>query len=218
MKVGVMTPLYSRPDFARFAAMQFAMQTRKPDHVAFYQNGEFPDYQWAISDLALPYKAHWVYANKSEPNQSAWYAVPLKKLLSEGCDYIFWCDQDDIYRTDHIEETLRDFYQQDVDIVLTEMAGLLKVRPGKFVVETVRFRAHSPGGVSSSMAFNATAANVLYDDLVDNLANEKYFWADNVVSEVTMHKFKVYRNPARASVTYVCHTGTVSSSHWLNDL
>ena len=214
-KIGIFTPLYARPDFARYAAMQFAMQSRKPDHVAFYQNGEFPDYQWSISDLALPYKSHWIYSNQQESNQSAWYAVPLKRLIDEGCDYFFWCDQDDMYRSSHIEDSLRDFEQHGADIVMNERAGVLKVRPGKFSFNTIRFTAHAPGGVSSSMAFNAEFARTLYQDFIEN--NGKHYWADNVVSAVTMAKFKVYRNPSRASVTYTCHEGTVSSSHWLDD-
>jgi len=33
-----------------------------------------------------------------------------------------------------------------------------------------------------------------------------------------MPKFKVYRNPTRHTVTYLCHNGTTSSAHWLEDL
>jgi hypothetical protein len=213
MKIGIMTPLYGRPDFARYAAMQFAMQTRKPDHVAFYQNGEFPDYQWAISDLTLPYKAYWIYSNKTEPSQSSWYVTPLKQLLDAKCDYIFWCDQDDMYRATHIEETIQDFEREHADIVLNKTGGLLKIRPKKFDLHPPIVYCRGEG-MSSSLAFNADAARSLHADLTEHVGNTQ-LPADGVVHNITMKKFKVYRNPTRASVIYTCHEGTVSSAHWL---
>jgi len=217
-KIGIFTPLHGRPDFARMVAMQFAFQTVLPTHVAFYQNGPFENYQWAINDLKLPYRYDWIYNGTTDKHQENWYGIPLKMLLSYDCDYYFWCDQDDIYQSDHISNSIADLILNDADIVLNSLGGLLKVNSKNFTYEVTRFKAHDPDGISSSMAFNKRFAKELYIDLYKNLDTVAHFWADNVVSRETMPKFKVYRNPTRHTVTYLCHNGTTSSAHWLEDL
>lgn len=217
-KVGIFTPLYGRPDFARVVAMQFAFQTRKPDYVAFYQNGNFASYEWSIVDLNLPYEYNWIHKLGIETNQSNWYGVPLKDLLDNNCDFYCWCDQDDIYYSNHIEDSVNDLLNNNADIVINEFAGLLKVNKRNFSFANIRFKAHDPGGVSSSMVFNRQFAEELYKDLMVNCETSEHFWADNVVSKVTMPKFSVYRNNTKMSVTYLCHSGAASSAAWINDL
>jgi hypothetical protein len=103
-------------------------------------------------------------------------------------------------------------------MVINEFAGLLKVNKRNFSFANIRFKAHDPGGVSSSMVFNRKFAEELYKDLMVNCETSEHFWADNVVSKVTMPKFSVYRNNTKMSVTYLCHSGAASSAAWINDL
>jgi len=218
MKIGVMTPLHGRPDFARMAAMQFAFQDLLPTHVAFYQNGPFENYEWVIKDLKLPYRYDWIYNGTRDPHQENWYGIPLKILLDHDCDFYFWCDQDEIYLSNHIYSSVTDLVINMADIVLNSTGGLLKVKGKNFDYSFGPFTAHDPGGISSSMAFTKPFAQELYKDLYRNLETVEHFWADNVVSKVTMPKFKVHRNSIKATVTYLCHPGTASSAHWVDDL
>jgi len=208
--IGIFTPLYARPDFARFAALQFAAQTTKPTWVAFHQNGTPDSFEWAIEDLDLPYLHHWIHTPEHLDNQCLWYSIPLRFLLEQGCEYFFWADHDDIYRSNHLEESVKDL--QNCYMVVNSTGGLLKVKQGFYDYYRGPFSAHDPGGISSSMAFTRTFAEELLKDLE---ANTEHYWADNVVSKVTMPKFFHKHNPDKMTVTYVCHQGTVSSAHWL---
>jgi hypothetical protein len=218
MKIGIFTPLHARPDFARMAALQYAAQSRPPDVVVFYQNGTAENYSWILQDLDLPYRYEWIFNPEAEPSQSSWYAVPLKTLLDQQCDYYFWCDHDDIFLSSHISDRIVDLIQHQADIVLNTKGGILKVVPNRYEYSELQFLSHDVGGISSSMAFNRAFAEALYADLTANIQNPQQHWADNVVSKVTMPKFKVFRNTTKTSVIYVCHDGTVSSSNWLKDL
>jgi hypothetical protein len=208
--IGIFTPLYARPDFARFAALQFAAQTVPPDWVAFHQNGTQDRFEWAIEDLTLPYQYQWIHTPEQLENQCHWYSIPLRFLLEQGCQYFFWADQDDIYRSNHIEESIKDL--QRCDMVINSTGGLLAVKRGFCDYIVGPFAVHDPGGISSSMAFNRPFAEELLKDLE---ANTEHYWADNVMSKVTMPKFICGHNSSKMTVTYVCHQGTVSTSHWL---
>lgn len=212
-----MTPLYGRPDFARFAALQLAAQRRPPDTVIFFQNGEFDDYRWAIADLTLPYEHEWHHVRSRLP-QELWYATPLKLLLEAGCDTFFWCDHDDIYFSNHISESVRLIEDTAADLIIDDYSGLLQVTGNSYRHMVIRFTAHAPGGASSSMAFNRPFAEKLHQDLLANLETKQYRFADEVLAYVTMPKFVVHRTERKRSVCYVCHAGTYSSSHWLKSL
>jgi len=208
--IGIFSPLYSRPDFARHAALQFAAQSVPPDVVAFHQIGTPESFEWVIEDLKLPYKYKWIHTPHKLENQCQWYSIPLQHLIDEGCDYFFWSDHDEIYKSTHVEKSIADLF--DCNMVINSTGGILMVKPGSYDISYGPFSAHDPGGISSSMAFDREFAKELLKDLEENT---EQFWADNVVSKVTMPKFVTKRNPDKMTVIYSCHAGTVSSSHWL---
>jgi len=208
--IGIFTPLYARPDFARHVALQFSAQTIPPDLVVFHQNGTPESFEWVIEDLKLPYRYKWIHTDHKLENQSQWYSIPLEHLIKEGCHYFFWADHDDIYKSQHVEKSIADLV--DCNMVINNTGWVLAIKPGNYEINAGPFLAHDPGGISSSMAFDRKFAKELHKDLVENT---EHFYADNVVSKVTMPKFKIKRNSEKMTVTYVCHPGTVSSSHWI---
>jgi hypothetical protein len=103
------------------------------------------------------------------------------------------------------------------DFVVNGYSGMLFTKKAGYDYrQSVRFSAHAPGGMSSSMAFSRDFAEELCQDLLDN--QEKLHFADQVVKHVTMPKFRCKLAEGQTpSTIYVCHPGADSSSHWLGE-
>ena len=210
-KVGVMIPTFQRPDFARMAVLQWIVQTRKPDIICVHQNGESESYEWVIEDLKPLVNIKWIHIPKNI-SQHLWYAVPLSFLIQEKCDVFLWADHDDIYYTDHVEKSLSGL--SDSDITLSDTCSVLYLTDKQYKYQAPeKFRAHAPGGMSSSMAFNKDFATQLLADLLQDV---EYYYSDNVVAHKTMPRNKV-NITSNVTTTYVSHKGAHSSGHWAEE-
>lgn len=218
VRVGVFTPTHNRPDLARMLAMQMAMQVRKPDVLCIHQNGDPESYEWAIADLPLPFTVVWLHTPERIP-QDTWYSRPLKVLLDDDCTHFFWCDHDDIYRSYHLARSMRLLTDKDdpCDFVVNGYSGiLLQKKAGYEYQPCVRFHAHGPGGMSSSMAFNRVFAKELLQDFAND--QEVPHHSDQIVKLVTMPKFRCKLDEQQTpSTIYHCHPEAYTSSPWLGE-
>jgi hypothetical protein len=214
----VLTPTHDRPELVRALATQMALQARKPDVLCVHQNGDPQSYQWAVADLPLPFAVIWLHTPERIP-QDQWYSRPLGALLDHGCTHFFWCDDDDLYRSDHLYRAMSVLADEDdpCDFVVNAYSDmLLKKKAGYEYLPRQRFSAHDPGGMSSSMAFNRPFAEELVRDLGRNRG--QLHFADQVVRRVTMPKFRCRLDERQTpSTVYVCHPGADSSSAWLGE-
>ena len=218
VRIGILTPTHRRPDRIRALAMQMALQEKTPDVLCIHQNGDPKSYEWAVADLPLPFAVNWIHTPEKIA-QDEWYSRPLKALLDDGCTHFFWCDDDDIYRSDHVARSMTMLTDTDepYDFVVNGYSGMVFLKKDSYHYDPcVRFEAHAAGGMSSSMAFNRAFAADLLQDLRDNRG--KLHYADQVVKLVTMPKFrcKLDEEPSPSTI-YVCHPGADSSAHWLGD-
>jgi hypothetical protein len=218
VRIGVLTPTHNRPDRLRALVLQMALQLRKPDILCIHQNGDPESYEWAIADLPLPFPVTWIHTPGCVL-QDEWYSRPLKALLDDGCTHFFWCDDDDAYRSDHIARamTVLSDGADPCDFVVNAYSDMLFMKKAGYDYRRgVRFSAHAPGGMSSSMAFNRFFAEALFEDLECNRG--KLHFADQVVARVTMPRFRCKLDDrATPSTIYVCHPGADSSKHWLGE-
>jgi hypothetical protein len=218
VRIGVLTPTHDRPDLVRALAMQMALQERKPDVLCVHQNGDPESYEWAIADLPLPFEAIWIHTRERLP-QDEWYSRPLGVLLANGCTHFFWCDDDDIYRSDHLARSMIMLTDEEdpCDFVVRGYSGVLfKKKAGYEYEPCTRFSAHAASGMSSSMAFNRPFAEALFQDLINNRGEHHY--ADTVLDRQTLPKFRCKLDERQTpSTIYVCHPGADSSSVWLGE-
>ena len=203
-----MIPTYKRPDLLRRAVLQWIVQTRKPDLLCVHQNNSTESYEWVIEDLKPLINIKWLHSPDHCP-QHFWYLVPLSYLLKDGCDVFLWGDHDDIYFTNHVENSLKNL--KGSDIALNDTCGVLFLKDRDYKMKPPeKFLAHAPGGMSSSMIFNKDFALKLQFDL---MTDKEYYYSDNVVAHKTMPASVVNRT-SDVTTMYVCHKGTHSSSHW----
>ncbi len=208
-RVGVMIPTYQRPDLVRACVLQWLTQSRRPDVVCVHQNGHAESYEWCVADLRALGPVEWIHT-PARIAQHQWYLIPLQRLLREGCTHFFWADHDDLYRHDHVERCLIDLEKSDFTVA--ERCGLLHVTHDDYRFQAdVRFEAHAPGGMSSSMAFNRAFAEALADDLAEDRA---HYFSDNVVAKVTLPRFVGHASSRRTTV-YVSPRGSQTSAGWL---
>lgn len=213
-KIGVIAPTLNRPDFARLLVLQMANQTLPPHVVCVHQNGTPQSYQWTITDIRRPFDVHWIHT-PIQIAQEEWYAIPLARLIDQGCTMFFWCDHDDIYTSNHIAAGVELLKTGQFDFSINRRAGLLLLKqPYEFHSDT-NFTPHDPGGMSSSMSFNRAFAIELLSDLRAN--NDALQYADQVLNRVTKPKFRCHVSEAMPTTSYVCHPETVSSRHWLTE-
>lgn len=219
MKIGVLTPTYNRPDFARFLALQMENQELRPNILCIHQNGQSDSYEWSVMDVQRNFDLHWIHTPTRIP-QDEWYAIPLEYLINQGVTHYFWCDHDDIYHREHIVngvDILNGGKGQDYDFSVNEFAGLLLLNETYGYEPVTKFNAHAPGGMSSSMCFNRLFAIELLKDIRKNTGENRNGYTDQIVGLITKQKFRCYLNPSKPpTTTYVCHSATVSSRNWLN--
>lgn len=209
-RVGVMVPTYNRPDLLRSCVLQLAAQSRPPDIICVHQNGHPESYQWAIEDVRTTAQRVWMHTPQRIP-QHQWYAIPLRHLIEHGCTHFFWTDHDDLYLRDHIAQGLADL--QDFDYSVSRRCGLLFTKGAEFrYAQEVDFTVHAPGGMSSTMCFNAAFARELLADITRDTEHQ---YTDNVVAKVTMPKFRCHVSSRRTAI-YHAHGGSASSSAWLD--
>lgn len=210
-KVGVLCPSYQRPDFARNLLLQLAHQSRPPEVVCIHQNGSADCYDWVVEGLKLPFPVRWLFTDHRVP-QHEWYSKPLFDLIQQDCDAFLWMDHDDWFSHRHIEQCLADLV--NFDFRISNRADVLFVADQGYEVQRdLGFVSHAPGGMSSSMAFNRAFAEQL---LMDLMADNKNYFADNVLATVTMPKFRCLLSNENTT-TYVCHGTNVSSQNWYAD-
>lgn len=208
-RVGACLPTHGRPDFVRAALLQLAAQSRVPDVVAVFQNGDAHSYEHLVRDVAWPFELQWLYTSE-KVKQHEWYRQPLQCLLDAGCDVFLWTDHDDIYHSHHVATCEKEL--ADCDFRVAKYANILYVDRTQYVLrERVRFTSHAPGGMSASMAFNRAFAQALVQDLAQDT---EHYYSDNVVAKVTMPKFKCHASD-ELSTTYVSHKGSHTSSSWV---
>lgn len=220
-----MIPTSGRPYMARCAALQLACQTRVPDIVCFHQNGhrEQVSYERQVSDVRLSRK--WIHT-PYRVDIEEWYSKPLSWLLDDSCDAILYCDDDDVYYSDHVERTLREL--DDADLVIRNRCSVLKTvyAPNDSwceFIEDTSFTAHADAGVSSSMAFSRRFAVQLLADLEKNLSDKRsdlphHSFPDEVVHRVTASRpeFHVrYVSAQPSTMAYVVHAGSCTSNMWI---
>jgi hypothetical protein len=208
-KVGVMIPTFNRPDLLRSSVLQLASQSRPPDVICVFQNGNPQSYQWAVEDLRTASRLIWMHT-RQRVRQHDWYAVPLRQLLDLECTHFFWADDDDLYLHDHVASGLADL--KDHDFSVSRRCGLLFTRARRFGYQhEVEFTSHAPGGMSSTMCFNRAFAQELLQDIsADNSGR----YTDSVLATVTMPKFRCHLSSRRTSI-YHAHDGSMTSQTWV---
>ena len=213
MKIGVMTPTYNRPDCIRSLVLQMQNQSMHPDVLAIHHNGNAQSYQWAIADITTDIEIVWLHT-PAVITQSQWYSVPLAHLIAADCSHFFWCDHDDFYYREHIENSVVTLNAGKFDHVVNHTCDLVLLKKSQFEFIPKNPVTYNPtGGMASSMCFNRQFADELLRDL--NACHVQPN-ADGVVATVTMPKFKCHATQ-RVSTAYVAHATTVSTPHWVSE-
>ena len=213
MKIGVMTPTFNRPDCIRALVLQMQNQSRRPDLLVIHHNGNAQSYQWAIADITTTIEIVWLHTPEVL-SQSQWYSVPLAHLIEAGCSHFFWCDHDDFYYSNHIENSVHALNAGNLDHVVNHRCDLVLLKKSQYEFIPNNPVTYNPtGGMASSMCFNRRFAEELLLDLNNNLAIGN---ADGVVASITMPKFTCHATQ-QVSTAYVAHAMTVSTPHWVSE-
>ena len=221
MKIGIFTPTASRPYHIRATALQFNAQTRLPDLVCFHQNNinGRKSYEKFIRDLDLKYDYHWMLTDRPVSVEER-YFLPAKYLLDNGCDYMFYCDDDDVYYSDHIEKSIDILESKKCDLLIRNHCDVMKFDGDMYdYSEKCFFTSHANSGVSSSMVFSKRFAEHFIQDCIDNMHQRSIgghflHHCDEIINWVTANKFIKYVSED-TTMCYVVHRYSSTSSGWL---
>lgn len=220
MKIGVFSPTYNRPDFSRLFALQMQNQILAPDIVCIHQNGTPDSYAWSVADIQTRFRLHWIHT-PAKLSQDDWYSKPLEYLIAQDCTHFFWCDHDDLYDSTHISNGIQQLAGNSsapYDYVVNAHCGLLLLKQPYEYTPLKAFKAHAPGGMSSSMCFTRAFAMELLQDIRHNQPHRTHRFTDQIVARVTRPKFRsrINTDPV-ATTTYVSHPTAYSSARWVAD-
>jgi len=83
-KVGVLVPTFNRPDLLRACVLQLAAQSRPPDVVCIFQNGNPHSYQWAVEDiLSRGYALATIYREDVAADHDPYFASGIHPLFPD---------------------------------------------------------------------------------------------------------------------------------------
>ena len=220
-RIGGYVAAHNNPLFLRLTLLQILAQTVKPHVVAVHQNNHYTDYLWAVEDLIPVAQVQGIQVinihNPQAPRPREWFAVPIRRLLDEGCDYFFKFDHDDIYYSNHVARLL-EFLTAGYDYVINKVVGKLVLAPGKpydYDPHCDFGQIHSPGGMSGSVAFSRRFAIQNLRDLESETSGMD--WEDNITTQKTLSSFagNVMRlTDQKPTTCYVAYGGNASSAHW----
>lgn len=212
MKIGCFIPTSGRPDFIRNTLLQLCSQKITPDIVCVHQNGNKESYEYIVSDIDFPFQLKWIFTPEII-SQHKWYSVPLKYLIDNDCEYYFWMDHDDIYLSNHIQDSIKEL--QEYDFRISDFSNMLAVDCYKYnFISNTRFFVHAPKGMSSSMGFNRNFAIKALNDIE---INTTHHYTDEIIAFETMKDFKCLHSNI-LTTTYVIHRGSVTSKEWLSSM
>ncbi len=220
-KIGVFVATSSRPTMVRSLVLQFNEQTKIPHVMCVHQNGENSktSYKNFVEDLKLKYKLEWIH-NPKKLHQDEWFIEPIKYLISQGCDYLFWAEDDDLYYSNHIESSLEMMKKNGADMIVRNVCDVVKLWENKYdVKKDSNFTAHADIGVTCSIGFNSKFAQEFVNDCLKNIENKQngkewMHFTDQVINRITAPKFNRYVHN-KTSTCYVCHAGSFTSNAWL---
>jgi hypothetical protein len=212
MKIGCFIPTSGRPDFIRNTLLQLCAQKTLPDIVCVHQNGNKENYEYIVSDITFPFELKWIHTPEII-SQHKWYSVPLRYLIDNDCDYYFWMDHDDIYLSNHIQDSIIEL--QEYDFRVSNYSNMLSVDGRKYKFDPrVRFFVHAAKGMSSSMGFNKHFAIRALSDIEKNSFTH---YTDQIIADETMKDFKCLHSDI-LTTTYVVHRGSLTSKEWLSGM
>jgi hypothetical protein len=219
MRLGVYVAAGPNPIFLRMLMLQIARQTKLPEYIAIYENGnKNPAFHWACKETKEQLESKGVrilYKHEEGPaNRVKRYLEPLRMLLHETEAEVFLkMDLDDFYADQYIENTAGMLGDNDWAINLN--SGLVLVRPfkGDFKYKASAVMHHSPvGAAPTHVSFNRKFANKYLGFLSGAEGREDT--ADDDLMAEALDGMKTARINGHVDYMYVSHGTNESSSAW----
>jgi hypothetical protein len=219
MNVGVYVAAGPNPIFLRMLMLQVARQTKLPEYIAIYENGnKTPAFHWACKEIREQLESKGVkvlYRHDPEPcNRVKRYFEPLRMLVYETeTDIFLKMDLDDFYADQYIENTSGMLGDNDWSINLNSSLVLVRPFKGDFKYKDSAVMHHSPvGAAPTHVSFNRHFAGQYMGTLAGALTREDT--ADDDLMAETLKGMKVLRVEGPVDYTYVSHGTNESSSGW----
>lgn len=218
MRLGVYIAAGPNPIFMRMLMMQIARQTKLPDYIAVYENGnKTSGFHWACKEIIEQLESKGIKIlhkhNSNSANYVKRYAEPLRMILSTESDVFLKMDLDDFYSDQYIENTTNMLGESDWAININ--SGIVLVRPfhGDFKYKEKTVLSYSPvGGAPTHVSFNRKFA-IIYLDFMTAMEDKEGVADDELMAGAIKHvNAKHVEGPV--DYTYVSHGNNQSSASW----
>jgi hypothetical protein len=223
MRLGVYVAAGPNPIFLRMLMLQIARQTRLPEVIAIFENGnKFPALDLVCTEITAELKSKGVQIiHKHETDSASYinrYYIPLNMLYhtEPGVDVFLKMDLDDFYSDEYVQNT--GHMLEHHDLAINQNSGLVLVRPfhGDFKYKESAIMKHSPmGAAPTHVSFNRKFAEKYLGHLVG--ANLKGIETsdDDIMAEASQGMDFV-RVDGPVDYMYVSHGNNQSSAGWQN--
>jgi hypothetical protein len=218
-KVGVYTAAGPNPIFMRMLMLQLARQTRLPDYISIYENGnKTSGFHWVCKEIIEQLESKGVkvfhrfspvFTNITDVHREA-----IKTLIEEtDADVFLKMDSDDFYLDQYVENTQGMLSGHDWAINLN--SGILLVRPAHkdFKIKRTAVMVHSPvGAAPTHVSFNRKFAERYLEFLEESKGNDES--ADDELMASVTKLFSCTKVDGPVDYVYISHGGNNSSAMW----
>lgn len=219
-RLGVYIAAGPNPIFLRLLMLQIARQTKLPNCIAIYENGnKIPALEWACKDVLKELRGKGVQIiqnhDAAPANRVKRYGEALKMLYTAqpGVEIMLKMDLDDFYEDRYLENTAGMLGENDLAINLN--CGLLLVRQchGDFKKKDSAVMMHSPvGAAPTHVSFNRVFAEK-YLGYLSGSENREDIADDELMAECAKD-MKFVKVDGPVDYVYVSHGHNESSASW----
>lgn len=220
LRLGVYVAAGPNPIFLRLLLLQIARQTKRPDCIAIYENGnKTAALEWACKDVLKELRSKGTqihHKHDPEPaNRVKRYKEALNMLYmaQPGVEIILKMDLDDFYEDDYIYNTADMLGRNDFAVNLNSGLVLVRQYHGDFKHKSTAVMKHSPiGAAPTHVSFNRIFAEKYLgylsgSELRDDIAD------DELMAECSQG-LTVAKVDGPTDYMYVSHGHNESSAGW----
>jgi hypothetical protein len=217
-KLGVYLATHGSATFLKLSLLQIRQQTRWPDYVSIFENGNAVSLKPLVEDVLAEMQENGIRVRyEHRPLQMKhpfFHLTALSNLLEMSPDIslITKFDQDDIFYANHLESLEQNIGVYDAAVNAFGEAAYCVANEAVAIRPLMSFERINPtGGMSDCVIMKRNVASQYLQDMIDATFGLE---DDFILGKITLPKFNVNRYKATPTACYVTHDTNTSLAWW----
>jgi hypothetical protein len=218
--LGVYLATHGSPTFLRLSLLQMYTQTRLPDYISIFENGNVVSFKPLVLDVLNMFEELEIPVifrhHDGKLEHPKFHHAALKELVFvDAVDLFTKFDHDDLFYRDHLESLVRELGDNDAAVNQFGEAAHCARGEEPFIKPLMSFEHVNPtGGMSDCVIFNRAVAETYIKDMEEAPPGLE---DDYILGKITLGNpsFNVRRYKATPTACYITHGNNDSQIKWL---